>query len=240
MICWPCCRTVNCSPRPSPDWRGNASCRMSRASPQCASWWHNTLRQAGHRRRQLRRQMNTRARGLWRARGQRTIWQHASIPEAYWSAEPGGLLTGLASTTEGLTQAEAAARLKEYGPNALQERRHATALTLFLGQFRSPLVLILVFAAIVSAALGEWVDASIVLAVVLGSTILGFTQEYMASNAVEKLRSQVTIKSAVVRDGVTLAVPSEEIVPGDVVNLSAGSLIPADGILLGSQDLFVN
>ncbi len=102
-------------------------------------------------------------------------------------------------------------------------------------QFKSPLVLILIFAAIVSAFVGEWTDAVIVLAVVIGSTMLGFVQEYRASNAVEKLRSQVTIKSNVLRGGKPQMVPSEQVVPGDVVLLSAGSLIPADGIRAGDQ-----
>ena len=88
--------------------------------------------------------------------------------------------------------------------------------------------------------MGEWVDAIIVLAIVLGSTILGFVQEYTASNAVEKLRSQVTIKSSVLRGGQPQMLPSEQVVPGDVVVLSAGSLIPADGIVLEANDFFVN
>ena len=116
----------------------------------------------------------------------------------------------------------------------------ATALGLFLNQFKSPLVLILIFAAAVSAFVREWLDAAIVLAVVLGSAMLGFVQEYRAGNAVEKLRSQVTVKSSVLRDGQPRALPSEEVVPGDVVLLSAGSLIPADGVVLEANDFFVN
>jgi Mg2+-importing ATPase len=163
-----------------------------------------------------------------------------AIPGPYWSLTPEELLSQLGSTPSGLTQTQAQARLRQYGPNALVERRQAGAVRLLLNQFRSPLVLILIFAAIVSIALGEWADASIVLAVVFGSTILGFAQEYNASNAVEKLRSQVTIKSNVFRDGKSRLLPSELIAPGDVVLLSAGSLIPADGIVLTAQDFFVN
>jgi P-type Mg2+ transporter len=74
---------------------------------------------------------------------------------------------------------------QKYGLNALKEQRKTTTLTLLLSQFRSPLVLILIFAAVVSAVLGEWTDAGIVLAVVIGSTMLGFAQEYRASNSVE-------------------------------------------------------
>ena len=87
--------------------------------------------------------------------------------------------------------------------------------------------------------MSEWTDAGIVLAVVLGSTVLGFVQEYRASAAVEKLRSQVTIKSNVLR-GQPQMLPSERVVPGDVVLLSAGSLVPADGVVLDAQDFFVN
>jgi P-type Mg2+ transporter len=158
----------------------------------------------------------------------------------YWSLPPEQLLSALHTTAGGLSPADVVARLKQYGPNALEARRHATALGLLLSQFKSPLVLILIAAAIVSAILGEWTDAIIVLAVVLGSTMLGFVQEYRAGNAVEKLRSQVTIKSDVLRGGQPQMLPSEQVVPGDVVLLSAGSLIPADGVVLEANDFFVN
>lgn len=161
-------------------------------------------------------------------------------PESYWSLTSEQLLSALKAFPEGLTQADAETRLNRFGLNALEERKQATTIGLFISQFKSPLVLILIFAAIVSILVGEWTDASIVLAVVLGSTILGFVQEYNASNAVEKLRSQVTIKSNVRRDGQIKLLPSEQITAGDVVQLSAGSLIPADGVVLESQDFFVN
>lgn len=103
---------------------------------------------------------------------------------------------------------------------------------MLLNQFKSPLVLILVFAAIISAIAGEWPDAVIVLAVVLGSATLGFVQEYRASDAIEKLRSKVMIKSSVVRDGQSRVVLSQFVMPGDLVLLSAGSLIPADEVVL--------
>jgi Mg2+-importing ATPase len=163
-----------------------------------------------------------------------------TIPADYWSIAPEHLLSVLKTTEKGLAQQDVEGRLKQYGLNALEERRQATALILFLSQFKSPLVLILIFAAIISAVVGEWTDASIVLAVVFGSTVLGFVQEYSASNAVEKLRSRVTIKSNVLRDGQSKLIPSEQIVPGDVVLLSAGSLVPADAIVLSARDFFVN
>jgi P-type Mg2+ transporter len=161
-------------------------------------------------------------------------------PVAYWSLAPEQLLSTLHASKDGLQPAEADQRLKRYGPNAIGAKQQTTALRLLLRQFSSPLVLILIFAAIISGVVGEWVDASIVLAIVLGSTLLGFVQEFTAGNAVEKLRSQVKIKSNVLRGGQTQILPSEQLVPGDVVALAAGSLIPADGIVLVANDFFVN
>ncbi len=166
--------------------------------------------------------------------------QAPALLDTYWAASAEQLITALHSTANGLQKTEAGNRLKQYGPNALKAQRQTTWFVLLLSQFKSPLVLILIFAAIVSAFVGEWTDASIVLAVVIGSTMLGFVQEYRASTAVEKLRSQVTIKSSVLRGGKAQTIPSEQVVPGDVVLLSAGSLIPADGIVLETNDFFVN
>ncbi|HLO16166.1 MAG TPA: magnesium-translocating P-type ATPase [Anaerolineales bacterium] len=160
--------------------------------------------------------------------------------DTYWTLTTDQLLTASHTTLNGLQQTDVASRIKQYGPNTLKAQRQTTTFGLLLSQFKSPLVLILIFASIVSAFVGEWTDAIIVLAVVIGSTMLGFVQEYRASNAVEKLRSQVTIKSSVLRDGKPQMVPSEQVVPGDVVVLSAGSLIPADGIVLETNDFFVN
>jgi P-type Mg2+ transporter len=159
---------------------------------------------------------------------------------AYWSREAADLLSELHSTSDGLSAAEAQGRLQQVGPNVLKPRRHDSALRLFLAQFTSPLVLILIFAAIISAIAGEWTDAIIVIIIVLASATLGFIQEYSASNAVEKLRAQVTIKANLLRDGKIHSIPAEKVVPGDIVQLSAGSLIPADGIVLEARDFFVN
>jgi Mg2+-importing ATPase len=159
---------------------------------------------------------------------------------AYWSLTPEQLFSNLHASKNGLQTADAEQRLKQYGPNTIGAQQQATALRLLLRQFKSPLVIILIIAAIISGIVGEWVDAIIVLAIVLGSTILGFVQEYTASNAVAKLRSQVTIKSNLLRGGLPQTLPSEQVVPGDIVALSAGSLIPADGVVLEANDFFIN
>ena len=111
---------------------------------------------------------------------------------AYWSIPFEQLLTELHSSPNGLSQDEAKRRVYQYGPNSITAASQTTVCGLLLSQFKSPLVLILVFAAIISVIAGEWPDAVIVLAVVLGSTTLGFVQEYRASDAIEKLRSRVT------------------------------------------------
>ncbi len=159
---------------------------------------------------------------------------------AYWSRPTPELAEALNCTAAGLSSAEAQERLERYGANALEVRHKATAWGLFLNQFRSPIVLIMLFATVVSALLQDWADALIILAIVLGSALLSFWQERGASNAAEKLRAQVSIKSTLLRDGAPVQLPSEEVAPGDVVLLSAGSLIPADGVLIEAKDFFVN
>lgn len=158
----------------------------------------------------------------------------------YWSYATEKLINELKTSAEGLTMNEAKQRLSLNGHNILKPRQHDTALRLLMSQFANPLVLILIFAAIVSSFVGEWIDAAIVVVIVLASTLIGFSQEYRASKAVEKLRSQVAIKSFVLRDKKAREILSEEIVTGDVIQLSAGSLIPADGIVIDANNFFIN
>ncbi|HKB55657.1 MAG TPA: magnesium-translocating P-type ATPase [Ramlibacter sp.] len=162
------------------------------------------------------------------------------VPEAYWSLPADALMAELNSAAGGLSSREARRRLKQYGPNALKAMKRATALGLFANQFKSPLVLILIVASVISLVAAEWIDAGMVLVIVFGSTLLGFTQEYIAGNAIERLRSKITIHSAVLRDGQPRTLPSNRVVQGDIVQLSAGSLIPADGVVLEAKDFFVN
>jgi P-type Mg2+ transporter len=168
------------------------------------------------------------------------LTQNQSLPAQYWSQPPADLLALLHGTPDGLSAEEAGRRLSQAGPNVLAAKKKTTALGVFFNQFKSPIILILIFATALSALLKDWVDAVIILAIVLGSALLSFFQEYNASTAAEKLRAQVTVKATVLRDGQARQVPAEELVPGDVVHLSAGSLVPADSVLLEANDLFVN
>jgi len=158
---------------------------------------------------------------------------------AFWNREASVLMSELDSGPAGLSSVEAAQRLRTLGPNTLDEEQDTGVVRLALRQFKSPLVLILVFGGVVSASLRDWLDAAIILAVVLGSCGLGFLQEYRASKAVAQLRKRLALTVAVLRDTARRIVPTRELVPGDIVTLSAGNLVPADGIVLESRDFLV-
>ena len=161
-------------------------------------------------------------------------------PISFWSIPTADLLKNLQVTTSGLTTGEAQKRLASYGANRLKPQKRSGAFILLIGQFKSPIILILLFATGLSLFLHNLVDASIILSIVVISGLLGFWQEYGASNAVAKLLAIVQIKAEVIRDGKQLEIPIEEIVPGDVVTLNAGDIVPGDCLLLEEKDVFVD
>ncbi|MCZ7396297.1 MAG: magnesium-translocating P-type ATPase [Candidatus Methanoperedens sp.] len=161
-------------------------------------------------------------------------------PLAFWSFPAAELLGQLQTTPQGITGDEAQQRLARYGSNLLTPKRRTDALSLLLTQFKSPITLILLFAAGLSFFLHEHVDVFIILAIVFISGLLGFWQERGAANAVEKLLAIVQIKAMVLRDGSPGEIPVEEIVPGDVIILNGGDIIPGDCLILESKDLFVD
>lgn len=160
--------------------------------------------------------------------------------ERYWARPAEEVLGKLGSAPCGLSDAEARSRLKAVGPNTLAKGGTPPWLRLLLSRFASPLVIILVVAALVSLAVREWVDAWIVLGIVLLTAVLGFVQEYRASVAIEALRQRVTVTANVIRDGRAQAIPSADVVPGDVIELSAGALVPADARVLEARSCYVN
>ncbi len=159
---------------------------------------------------------------------------------AYWNEPAKALLDRFQAGPQGLGADEAARRLEHYGPNLLREERSLTLARVIAVQFRSPLVLILVFAASISLVVQDWLEATIILAIVLGSAALGAAQEYRASAAIRRLRARIAFRTRVVREGVVGDLPAEQLVPGDIVQLSAGSQVPGDGIVLEAKDFFVN
>lgn len=158
----------------------------------------------------------------------------------FWSKEINEVAKSVNSSVKGLNAKDAQDILRRVGYNRIQSKEKVTPLGLFLNQFKSPIVLILVFATVISAFLQDWADAIIILLIVMGSALLSFYQEYNANNAAEKLKEQVSFKTDVLRDGKPVSIPTGEIVPGDLVLLSAGSLIPADGLVIEARDFFVN
>lgn len=145
-----------------------------------------------------------------------------------WSLEASEVLASLGTKHEGLSEKEALYRVDAYGANVFHKREKKSALAIFLKQLASPLVFILIGAAIVTAVLHEWVEVVVITLAVLVNAILGFYREYHAENTLEKLSTFIKDRSRVIRDGREQEVDSEMIVPGDVVKLSYGSRVPAD------------
>jgi len=144
-----------------------------------------------------------------------------------------------AESAVGLTSQEAAALLQQFGPNDPAPAARHFAVLDFLRLFLNPLVLVLLIAATISAFLGGTTDAGIIIAIVLLSTGLDFAQTHKSENAVRQLRDRVAPTATVLRDGKWQETPRVRVVPGDVVRLSAGDLVPADARLLDSRDLYV-
>ena len=162
------------------------------------------------------------------------------VDRPFWSVPLSDLSRSLDTDDDGLSSDEANARFRQFGPNQLRPREQANAATLFIRQFTSPIILILLFAAVLSFFLSDPTDSLIIMAIVLFSGLLGFWQEYEASGAVEKLMALVQLKANVIRDGKEIEVPFEEVVPGDIVVLNAGDGVPGDGRVIKSRNLFVD
>lgn len=153
--------------------------------------------------------------------------------------------SAIATTTEavteitGLTSEQAEIALRRFGPNEPAATKHGSVLADLRHAFANPLVVILLIAATVSAFLGERVDAAIIGIIVALSTIIDVAQSYRSQSAVDKLRAQVSPTATVLRDGNWSELPRRNVVPGDVIRLSAGDLVPADAHLIQARDLYV-
>ena len=159
---------------------------------------------------------------------------------AFWNTSTEQQLQQLTATRQGLTNEEANLRIKRYGANRLNNKKEVGNVQLFLAQFKSSIILILLFATGLSFFLHDRVDAAIILTIVLISGCLGFWQEKGAASAVKKLLAMVQITVSVLRDGMVTEIASENLIPGDIVLLKAGDVIPGDCLLLESDNLFVD
>ncbi len=150
------------------------------------------------------------------------------------------ILAALHGSPKGLDKAEAAARLQRYGYNALPAAEPPGIAQVFLRQFASPLIYVLVAAALVSLAIREWSDAGFICAVLLLNAVIGTVQEYSAQRAATALQQLVRTRCRVLRDGDAYECEAEELVPGDIVLLESGERVPADLRLLACHDLEVD
>lgn len=146
----------------------------------------------------------------------------------------------LATTRLGLSAQEAAKRIAQYGPNSLPEKKGTSLPMIFLGQFNSSLILVLLAASIVTYVIGEVTDASIILAVLIFNAIVGTIQEGKAQNTLNALKQFVETKATVIRDGMEFVISDKELVPGDLIDLQEGEKVPADARVITSQSIKVD
>lgn len=161
----------------------------------------------------------------------------AMIPYNQSSSE---LFSALKSSTAGLTQAEAQSRFEKYGPNALQEKKRTPAWLVFLRQFYDFMILILMAAAVLSSIMGDLKDTIIILVIIFLNAVIGFVQEFRAEKAMEALKKMTFTQTQVVRNGLPQIISAIGLVPGDIVHVEAGNIMPADLRFLETHALRVD
>jgi Ca2+-transporting ATPase len=168
-------------------------------------------------------------------------WRRVELASNPWhSKSPEDTLKELNSAETGLTQSEAQKRLIEYGPNELKKEKRTSPIKMFFEQFTDILIIILLIATALSLAIGEIVDAIVIVAIVLATAILGFVEEFRSEKAVEALRKMTAPTATVLREGKEEKVLTSEIVPGDILLLYTGDKVPADARLLEAINLKVD
>ena len=145
----------------------------------------------------------------------------------------------LQSSDKGLSSDEAKNRLTEYGPNMIDEKKE-NPIFKFLRYFWGPISWMIEIAAILSAVVGHWVDLIIILVMLVFNAVVGFWQEYQAANVLNALKKQLALTARVLRDGKWKEIPAAELVPGDIIRLRAGDIIPADVKLFDGDYLSID
>jgi len=163
-----------------------------------------------------------------------------NVIEKFWSLTTEDAFKNVSSSVKGLSGNEGKARLSKYGANTFKASSRSSSILLFLVQFKNPITILLIAAAFLSMGLGDYSDAFIILFIILVSSSLGFWQEKGAADAVTALLKMVQIKCRIVRDENEIELPVENVVPGDIIILSAGDVIPADSLLVESKELFID
>jgi Ca2+-transporting ATPase len=164
--------------------------------------------------------------------GQETAWHTLSIEDA--------LQRQNVAATTGLSLEEAENRLQEFGPNAFAQAKKQPGLVRFLNQYRDPMQIVLLGAAVISIIIKEWSTALLLIALTLFNAFLALRQEGKAEASVAALQKMLIVKSKVRRDGQLSETPAEQIVPGDIVVLEAGDRVPADGRIIKAATLEID
>ncbi len=165
----------------------------------------------------------------------------ALLKEGHWHAlEADEAIRLLKTGLDGLSEDEARRRLAECGPNELKREKRKSPFVMFLEQFKSILIWILIVATALSAVIGELIDAIVIVAIIIACAILGFVEEYRAEKALELLKKLAAPTTTVIREGKEKTIPTRELVPGDIVSLSVGCSVPADIRLLEAVNLRTN
>ncbi|MGQ9691569.1 MAG: P-type ATPase, partial [Thermoproteota archaeon] len=162
------------------------------------------------------------------------------MPREIWELSSEEVFFALKTSPQGLSREEAEKRLKEFGLNEVITGRRSSPLILFISQFRSPLVYILIVATLIAAIAGELTDAIIILFIIMANSMMGFLLERRSGKALEKLREYVKYSAKVIREGKKMVMDSTMLVPGDLVELIVGDIVPADIRLISSENLTTN
>jgi len=161
-------------------------------------------------------------------------------PESWYKLTVDEALDALKSRRSGLTEEEARARQLQFGPNELQRKKKTSPVIAFLKQFMSPLIYVLLAAGIVTLAVREYLDATVIFVVLLANAVIGYVQEARAEHAMEALLQMAAPQAKVKRGGTVCLLPAKDIVPGDVILLESGDKVPADALLTEVSELKVN
>ena len=155
----------------------------------------------------------------------------------FWSYEVDDILKQLNTDKGGLSSREAEERMDEYGQNIFEEKKSSSKMEMFINQFKNPIIMILIFAAVLSIFLKDYSDGIIILVIIMISALLSYSHESKADNAVKKLLSSVSVKSSVLRDGKFKEIDNAMLTVGDIINVKTGDMIPADCLLIEENSL---
>jgi Mg2+-importing ATPase len=158
----------------------------------------------------------------------------------FWTMDAKALYSALNTSEKGLSQEEAAARIRQYGYNSVPDKDRREWLDILISQVRSPLLLILIFASLVSAYMGDIFDTGIILVVISASVLLGFLQEYKSERALSELKKYFVYHASPIRGGERMQLDARELVPGDVVSIGLGDIVPADIRIMETKGIDIN